>query len=322
MESATKNKQTRENIFKMIQKAFGREIVFSDFSVKERTEGYFNVAYEVLLPGKEVILKIAPPKNSKVMTYEQDMMKAEVNALRLVKDKTKVPVPAIIFYDDTHSICDVDYFFMDKLPGDSFYKLRCNGMAQDKQDSILTEIGRYNAEMNQITGAVYGYIGLEDKQGANWKDTFLSMMKDILADGEKVEIGLGFGYDEVRKLLEKASFALEEVKQPSFVHWDLWDGNVFVQEDKISGIIDFERAIWGDPLMEYFFRAHCHNENFIKGYGLDLRKEAPVRALLYDMYLYLIMVIETKYRNYSDDWQIHFATEKLAIAVNELKKLL
>ena len=148
------------------------------------------------------------------------------------------------------------------------------------------------------------------------------MLEGVLTDGESIKISIGIDYGEVRTLIDKASFALNQVKQPIFVHWDLWDGNVFVKDGKVSGIIDFERAIWGDPLMEYFFRAHCYNENFNTGYGADLREEAPIRALLYDLYLYLIMVIETKYRNYPDNWQYHFATKELKIAIDKLKELL
>ena len=322
MESATKNKKTRENVYRMLQKAFGKDITYNDFLVKELTEGYFNVAYEVLLVDKEMILKIAPPASSKVMSYEKDMMRAEVNALRLMEEHTKVPVPKVIFYDDTHTVCDADYFFMEKILGESFYKLKRNGMPQEEQEAILYEIGYYNEIMNQITGTSFGYIGQQDKQGSNWKETFCRMLEGVLTDGESIKISIGIDYGEVRTLINKASFCLDQVKTPNFVHWDLWDGNVFVKDGKISGIIDFERAIWGDPLMEYYFRSHSYNENFIKGYGSDLRKEAPIRALLYDMYLYLIMVIETKYRNYPEDWQYHFATKELAIAIDKLNALL
>jgi aminoglycoside phosphotransferase (APT) family kinase protein len=148
------------------------------------------------------------------------------------------------------------------------------------------------------------------------------MIADVLTDGEKIKISLGIPYDEVRDLVDKASFALEQVTVPQLVHWDLWEGNVFVKDGGISGIIDFERALWGDPLMEYFFRLHSYNPGFVKGYGRDLREEAAVRALLYDIYLYLIMVIETKYRNYQDDWQYQFASKNLKIVTDKLKELL
>jgi aminoglycoside phosphotransferase (APT) family kinase protein len=321
MESTTKNKQTEKDIIKMVQKAFRNDLSTEQIMITELTEGFFNVAYEVVLPDQTVILKIAPPTTAKIMSYENNIMRSEVDGLRLVKEKTAVPVPKVLFYDDTRSICDADYFFMEKLEGESFYKLKSNGMPQEEVEMILEEVGRLNHEMNQIKGNIFGYIGQEEKQGASWKETFLSMIFDILADGEKIEISLGMDYDKVRSLLEKASFALEPIQQSVFVHWDLWDGNVFVKDGKITGIIDFERALWGDPLMEYYFRHSSYNKDFIRGYDTDLRAEAPIRALIYDIYLYLIMVIETKYRNYPDDWQYNFATKELYIAVEELNKL-
>jgi aminoglycoside phosphotransferase (APT) family kinase protein len=321
MESLTKNKQSREDIIKMVQKAFGNTLSPEDIKTKELTEGYYNVAYEVSLPQKAVILKIAPPTAANIMSYEKNIMKAEVDGLQLVKKHTTLPVPEVLYYDGSRSLCNAAYFFMEKLEGESYFKLRSNHMEQEEQAKILRETGCLNHEMNQITGTGFGYIGQAEKQGSNWKETFLSMVYEVLTDGEKIKIGLGVEYEEVRKLLEKASFALEQVKQPVFVHWDLWDGNIFVKDGRITGIIDFERALWGDPLMEYYFRHHCNNQDFIKGYGEDLRAKAPIRALIYDIYLYLIMVIETKYRQYPDDGQYNFATKELKIAMDQLKAL-
>jgi len=323
MESDTKNKQSKDNILKMLQSAFGEAVPSRELSIKELTEGCFNAAYQIVLPDREMILKIAPPDVSGLMLYENNIMRAEVDALRLVKANTTLPVPKVFFYDDTHSICSSDYFFMEKLSGKSFSKMRFEeGMPEDQIENILNEIGRYNAEMNKIKGTCFGYIGQKEKQGLVWRDVFQSMMADILTDGERVEISLGIRYREARKLIDRASFSLDQVTNPQFVHGDLWEGNVFVTDGKISGMIDFERAIWGDPLMENFFRLHCRSASYAKGYGRDLREEAPIRALLYDMYLYLIMVIETKYRNYPDDWQLQFATKELMKTVNKLNELL
>jgi aminoglycoside phosphotransferase (APT) family kinase protein len=307
----------------MTQKACGSGINSQMIAIKELTEGFFNVAYEITLPEKKVILKIAPPKGSKIMSYEHNMMKAEVEALRLAKEKTGLPVPGILYYDNTGSICDADYFFMDKIEGENFFNLKNQGLIPfEQQNAIYHEIGRYNNELNRIKGTSFGYMGLPEKQGPDWKSVFLDMVEEVLKDGERIEISLGVGYDEVRSLIDKGSFTLSQVKEPSFVHWDLWDGNVFVKDGKITGIIDFERALWADPLMEFYFRGHINIKEFYEGYGANLREAAPVRALLYDMYLFLIMVIETEYRRYPDDWQYGFATKQLALAIFRLKKLI
>lgn len=326
MESLTKNKQSNDNLERMIYAAFGEKLRIGDglteVKVKELKEGFFNVAYEIILPDQSVILKIAPPVNANIMTYEKNMMEVEVDSLRLVKDKTNVPVPEVLFYDSSHLICDADYFFMSKVEGISFSQAKKEGMSSDVQEQILKQVGYLNKEMNQITGNNFGYVGLKEMQGSNWEDVFETMVESILKDGERVKIDLGLSYEEVRNTIKKSKGALRGVIEPKFVHWDIWDGNVFVHNGSITAIIDFERAMWADPLMEYFFRAHSSNEAFNSGYGENLRKNYPVKALLYDLYLYLIMAIETGYRCYADDGQYHFALEQIKNAIQNINRII
>ena len=321
MESLTKNKKSNEEILSMLQKAFGDNLTLEEVQIKELTGGFFNVAYEVIMRDQTVILKIAPPSNIKVMSYEHNMMRAEAEAMQLVYEKTSVPVPKVLYYDASHSVCNADYFFMEKIEGESFFELNMKELiSSDVQKQIYKEVGRYSKEINQIKGERFGYYALTEKQGDSWKEVFLQMLEEVLQDGERVDISLGISYEEVRKLVLQASPVLEEVKEPYLVHWDLWDGNVFVQDNVLSGIIDFERAMWADPLMEFNFRGHNNIEEFYKGYGSNLREAAPVRSLLYDIYLFAILIIETNYRFYPDDWQLNFATEQLEKTITALRQ--
>lgn len=321
MESATKNKQTNEDIIKMVQKAFGEDLNLQDIMILELTEGFFNVAYEIKLPDQEVILKIAPETDANIMSYEKNIMQAEVEGLRLVKEKTVVPVPEVYFYDDSRSICNASYFFMEKIEGESLSQLGNKGMQDEEWEKIKFDTGRYNREINSIIGKQFGYLGQPEKQGNSWRETFLSMISDVLTDGEKIGIDIGVNYNDIRNLIHNVDYVLDEVKLPVFVHWDLWEGNIFVKDGKITGIIDFERCLWGDPLIEHGFCRDSYKKEFVKGYGTDLRSIAPVRALLYDIYLYLIMTVETNYRNYPDDWQYNFASGELKASLEELRSL-
>ena len=47
---------------------------------------------------EQVILKIAPLKDMRVMTYEKNIMFSEVEAIKLVIRNGEVPVPQIIYY--------------------------------------------------------------------------------------------------------------------------------------------------------------------------------------------------------------------------------
>ncbi len=113
---------------------------------------------------------------------------------------------------------------------------------------------------------------------------------------------------------------LDAVTTPHFIHSDCWDSNVFVKEDKVVGILDFERALWGDPLIESIFRLSEPNQ--LGGYGKTVFTSQEIaRCKLYNVYLYLIMVIEFKYRYYDNDWSFRFAWEGLMDTMEWLREV-
>ena len=114
--SITKNKKDEKMLRKMLRAAFPEQEVER---MEELTEGYFNVAYLITLSDKtEVILKIAPPPELEVMTYENNIMFTEVDTMRRLERETQLPVAKILFYDNSRSICDSEYFIMEKLKGE------------------------------------------------------------------------------------------------------------------------------------------------------------------------------------------------------------
>ena len=80
---------------------------------------------------------------------------------------------------------------------------------------------------------------------------------------------LPLDYGTLRRQVEAVAPALDDVRVPQLVHWDLWDGNIFVEPKtgQITGIIDFERALWGDPLMEFQYRTLEITPAYESGYG-------------------------------------------------------
>ena len=64
------------------------------------------MAYEVTLSsGEAVILKVAPANGIRVMTYERNIMCAEVQAMEMALEHGGIPVPKVLGYDDSHTIC-------------------------------------------------------------------------------------------------------------------------------------------------------------------------------------------------------------------------
>ena len=139
MESKTKNKKTREQIERMAARAFGG-ITLADGAdaVYELKEGWFNAAYNVrLADDREVILKIAPPQGSEILTYEKDIMVTEVSSMRMVRENPAIPVPEIYYFDQARDLCNSNYFFMAKLEGDNLEHVK-KSLSTETQTDIDT----------------------------------------------------------------------------------------------------------------------------------------------------------------------------------------
>jgi fructosamine-3-kinase len=138
--------------------------------------------------------------------------------------------------------------------------------------------------------------------------------------GASVDLPIAGG--TIRALTRGSADELDEVTVPCFVHWDLWDSNIFVDPDtlRVVGIIDLERALWGDPLMEGQFFAKREDATFLDAYGLPMLTTAGSRRrrLLYDLYLFVIMTVEVSYRHYPTDDIERFAREHLDLTLATL----
>lgn len=324
MESKTKNRKTREQIAAMAARAFGGiGLADGDDAVTELKEGWFNASYCVRLAnGREVVLKIAPPKGAEVMLYEKDLMTTEVAAMRLVRQNPAIPVPEIYFFDKDHDLCDADYFFMEKVAGDNLEHVKAH-LSPATKAAIDYQIGEIIREVNGFTGLYFGYDGNSDLRAQTWKEAFLKIVEAVLEDGARKNALYGYGYDEIRAVFLQHASSLAEVTTPCLVHWDAWDLNFFVKDGRISGIIDFERALWADPLMEAQFRYLAFGAgvtNSMRGYGktaFTLAEEQ--RCWLYTLHLALVMNTECYYRNYNTDSVYNMAMGLITNAMEWLK---
>ena len=271
----------------------------------ECTEGMFNAVHLLTMAdGRQAILKVAPPPDVAVLRYEHDIMAAEVAVMRLVADRTAVPIARVLWQDTSCTRVPSDLFLMEALPGDLLNGLR-SGLSADQQQRIDVHIATSLREINALTRAGFGLAAPSAPVFERWSDAFTRMVDDVLADGEAAAVTLPVAADRVRAVVRNAADLLDEVTEARLVHWDLWDGNVLVDPvgGRVTGLIDFERALWGDPVMELQFRSAALDPAFADAYGsrpLDV-DGARQRRLLYDLYLFLVMVIEVAYRQYPTD---------------------
>lgn len=300
MESITKNKQDQKTIQNMIQKIMHQDISNDSDAIKELSDGWFNAIYEVKLNNNQfVIIKIAPDPLIPVMHYEKNMMESEVFFMQKAKS-IGIPCPTIYGYDDSLTLCSAPYYIMEKLVGTSLEKIYSSLDPSTLKD-ILNATGHYTKLWNtSLKSDVFGYPFHKDLQASTMKELFFKMLDHLLLDGKKNQCDLGFSYCKIRNLFEYLSDVLDEVKTPSFIHFDCWYTNIMVEGNKLVGFIDFERAFYGDPLQEALFR--MKNPFELEGYGKTTFSDSEkIRLDLYDAYLALIMIIEDSYRHYDTE---------------------
>lgn len=304
----TKNKQSVETISNMAEKAFPDKRIAA---VKELTEGMCNVTYDITFEdGSESILKIAAKDRRGNTSNEVNLMQAEVTAMKLASENCSFKVADIQYYDTSNTICDGHYFFMEKLKGDNFAFVR-EKMSEDAIAIVDTEIGKISRELSQVKNPEFGFLG-EDKR---YDSLFLfvkHMLENLISDAGKKDIDIVYDGQTLLNQLETDKSAFEAVKEASLVHWDMWAGNVFVKDGHVSGIIDWERALWGEPFMDDRFRMHNRGEHFLEGFGQTSFSEDELKRLRwYDIILYLTMMIEVYYREFEDEGQYFWAKEML-----------
>ncbi|MBW4083328.1 phosphotransferase family protein [Paenibacillus sp. S150] len=317
MESFTKVKLDDQQLRTLAEGTFGKDTAI--ISSKELTGGFFNTAYDLeLADGRSVILKVAPAEETETLSYEKDIMRAEVEALRLVLSAGGIPVPAVYGFDESHRLIPSPYFFMEKVDGEPYIEVK-DSFSEQVKASIEFELGRYQRLINEIKGEHFGLFGESSVgTGRTWRETFTAMIHKVLDDGARLKAVLPASYDKIRQGIERYLPALEEVTEPRLIHWDLWNGNIFVRDGSIVSIIDWERALWGDVLMEYYFRHFENSQAFLEGYGTVFDSPGErLRIKLYDLYLDLIMVIECYSRQYKDENHVRWTFENLQETLKE-----
>jgi aminoglycoside phosphotransferase (APT) family kinase protein len=250
--------------------------------------GKHNSSYYVTGAGADLVLRISPPDDAGFLFYERRMMAQEPQLHALLRAETAVPVAEIVAYDDSRTLVDRDYLLMERLPGQP---LTDAGLAARERETTLEQVGLYLAQMHALVADRYGYLGAHQpmQPQATWAEAFHVMWNKLLDD--TVDCG---GYtpeeaDRLRRIFDLYRPHFEGPVVASLLHMDVWSQNILVDETgQVTGLVDLDRALWGDPEIEYAVLDYCgiSEPAFWRGYGRgrDTSFPAQIRARFYFLY--------------------------------------
>jgi aminoglycoside phosphotransferase (APT) family kinase protein len=256
--------------------------------------------------GRRVVVKVGPPPDVRLLRYERDLIAAEARCFQLIAEHApQVPVPRVLHQGS-------DWLVTTALAGETLHSLKQRDPSFDDH-LVQVQVGAAMAALHGITGPAFGYDGGR-ASGASWPDVFVDIVYDLLADARDWDVELPVEVEAVENALDRNADVLADVDRPALVYFDGWDGNLLVQSGPdgrphLSGLVDGERFLYGDPLMDFvtpalFGRIEREPEHpFLQGYGrapvaFDVRSRR--RLALYRMHLYLLMFVEMPSRGMSE----------------------
>ncbi|WP_410673093.1 phosphotransferase family protein [Amycolatopsis sp. cmx-4-68] len=270
--------------------------------------GTYNTAVRLrLADGRRLVLKIAP--SGPGLSYEHDLLATEAEYYRL----TSGPVPSVV-------AAGPGFLLMTELPG-----VPWSQVAGDPP--LRRELGGIVAGLHGVTGDGFGYP--QDPLRPAWPAAFAAMVDAVLADAVRYGVHLPRPAAEIAHLVRRHEPLLELVTTPVLVHFDLWNGNILLDDGRVSGIIDAERAFWGDPVAEFVSLTLFRDldDSLAEGYraaGGPARFDPPARRrlALYRVYLDLIMLVEMVPRKDDDADRARFIRDHLAGDLDTVQRAL
>ena len=278
--------------------------------------GYFATTYRVTLDdGTRVVVKTAPSDSSRLMTYEKDLIRTEALVYGLAAAHPGLRMPRLLHTDFTRTVLPGDVVVASWLEGVPQSEAGFGSFDDDARAArARRDLGALIGRLANVTGTVFGYPQSPALQATTWRAAFTAIVEALLADAAAWDLEVSA--DRVRAALAVHGHRLDEVVVPSLVHCDLWPGNLFVDPatGEVVGVIDPERAMWGEPLVDVvgadpMWDGLERPEDAALVGSLDVSSPGPAaRLLLYRMWLGLVMTVEGSPRGYTGDWAQWYRT--------------
>lgn len=299
---------TADQILSMCQRAFGSSLQV--VSARELGGGTFNTTFLVTLADQQAILRVAPPPTAEVAWHEQQLMRREQNIQPFFAAVAQL-MPRTLMADFTHQVIGRDYVFQTFMAGERWDDI-AESFAGAEATQLWEQFGRIAKSIHSTVGTTFGgpYPMAEFK---TWSQTILDRFERAIQAMAAVGLDLT-DIETVMTIVRDQTAMLDVFRQPRLLHGDLWLFNILIERNpagpNIVGILDADRAWWGDPLADWTMfvlaksasrETQPFHEAFWRSYGQD--EELPgteFRKVVYEA-MHVGIALEWAIRNHDDD---------------------
>ena len=230
--------------------------------------------------------------------YPDDLhwkMQKEVTVTGLIRDRLSVPAPRILFADDSKRLLRLNFILMIRLDGSILGQLE-KTLALEQRATAYAQIGQLLREFHRIPMEAFGYIGptgiwtVHSTNHDYLTHQFQRKLREFAERGGDAALA-----QRVAGHVAERAELFRNCSQAVLCHNDLHAGNLLAtigsEGLRLTGVMDFEGALAGDPLMDvakaiYYLDKECRRA-LLDGYGALHREHWSETLDLYHLYFVL-----------------------------------
>jgi aminoglycoside phosphotransferase (APT) family kinase protein len=218
-----------------VERLFARHGLDPVRTVERLAGGQINAAY---LVNGEWVLRVRPAGKD-----EAAFRKEEALFQRL---RGRLPVPEIVALDASRTILPAACLICRRLPGESLGRAWVSAGARQRAWLLAQLVELLRALHAETFPACGDLPGGELQPAASWCDYLQARLRRRLERIRALPGAPGGLLDAIEAFARRAAPALAAAA-PRLVHRDLHFGNILVEGDRITGLLDFEAAVAGPP---------------------------------------------------------------------------
>lgn len=236
--------------------------------------GLFNTTYFVdTVDVGKVVLRMGPVNRHLLMPFEHHLMETEAIFYDLCRARD-IPVSEVLALSTDKSMLDRDYMIVRYIPSKNFYDVKPEGQLHA---DLFSAYGKQVANMHTIKSKKFGRLPDVARGGGfdTWGECLQWEIEEYLSVATKFDIFEPRDIRDLREVYRIHKPLADTVGEATLVHTDMGPGNILARTDVeppiFGALIDPDRGMWGD--VEFDFCQICWMlcDDFIAGYGRDVR---------------------------------------------------